>query len=385
MSGKRVVVVGAGVFGITAACELRRRGHDVLVLDAASGDGPNADSSSVDSSRALRVDYGGDDFHFELACSALAAWRDEWRNYAGESFFREQGFLFASAVPLDAGGFEADSFAMLQARSVATERLTQSGLAKRWPVFASLPWVDGYVSATAGYVDAAAVMAWLQLCARELGVEFLPNRRIVAIESAPLGLRFAGGERIEASRVLIACGAWTRELLPELAPWLRSTAQTVLYLAPDQADRFAELPTWAYDIAGAGWYGFPANAEGLVKVGHHGSGREQPADDRSVDPELEPRIRRFLESAMPELGHAQLVEQRVCFYCDSIDGDFWIDRVPERPGVFVAAGGSGHGFKFAPLLGDMIANAIEGREDSRLARFAWREPCARREAARAGD
>jgi glycine/D-amino acid oxidase-like deaminating enzyme len=85
------------------------------------------------------------------------------------------------------------------------------------------------------------------------------------------------------------------------------------------------------------------------------------------------RCRAFLAASLPALADAALVGSRLCLYCDTRDGDFWIDRHPEREGLIVAAGGSGHAFKFAPVLGEIVADVVEGRSDRGHGRFAWRE------------
>lgn len=384
----KIVVVGAGVFGITAALELRHRGHDVTVLDSGPLPGPYELAASCDSSRAVRMDYGGDAFYVELACEAHARWRHDWRERAGKSLYFEAGFLFASATTLDgdaaARGFEAACFETLSQRGLGPERLTRRQLAQRFPLWSHAPWVDGYFNPNAGYADAAAVLSVLQHEAECAGVQLIGHRPIV--HCGANHVRDARGVRFEGDALLIAAGAWTGQLLPELSRVLTATAQTVLWFAPEEPARFdrARYPTWAWDIAQQGWYGFPVTTSGLVKVAHHGAGRVQVADDRRADPALEARARAFLARTLPDLADAPLHEAKACFYCDSIDGDFWIAAVPERPGVFVATGGSGHGFKFAPILGELVANQVEGRRDPRLARFAWRDPDrAAREHARA--
>jgi glycine/D-amino acid oxidase-like deaminating enzyme len=141
------------------------------------------------------------------------------------------------------------------------------------------------------------------------------------------------------------------------------------------------------DITRTGFYGFPANRDGVVKIGIHGPGREMAPDapERVVLPGEEERLHDFLSWAFPRLAHAPIVYTRICLYCDTHDGDFWIAADPERPGLVVAAGDSGHGFKFAPILGELIADAVEEKENPLLAKFRWRpevQPGSKKEAAR---
>jgi glycine/D-amino acid oxidase-like deaminating enzyme len=195
---------------------------------------------------------------------------------------------------------------------------------------------------------------------------------------------------VPADRVVVAAGAWTGHLLPWLAPSLLSVGQPVFHLAPAdpapyQAVRF---PVFGADIARTGYYGFPATADGRVKIANHGKGRAvHPGSEaeRVVTPDDEAALRAFLRETLPGLAGAPIVYTRVCVYCDTRDGHFWIAPDPDREGLVVAAGGSGHAFKFAPVIGDVIADAVEGAESPLLARFRWRpevEPPRSEEAAR---
>jgi glycine/D-amino acid oxidase-like deaminating enzyme len=131
------------------------------------------------------------------------------------------------------------------------------------------------------------------------------------------------------------------------------------------------LPAFGADIARTGFYGFPLHA-GVVKIGHHGPGveTEMRSDERATPPEIEGALRALLADALPGLADAEIVLRRLCVYCDTRDGHFWIARDPARPGLTVAAGGSGHAFKFAPVLGNLIADAVLGAPVP--PRFRWR-------------
>lgn len=393
----RVLVLGAGIFGISAACELRRRGHEVAVFDRGAIPGPAHDASSCDSSRAVRMDYGDDAFSIDLAREALERWRGGWGRRGAQAVYHEAGFVFASARRFedDEAAFEATCFRELARRAVRVERIGREDVARDYAHFDAEAWVDGYMNRDAGYADAAAVTRNLQLEARDMGCALHAGRCAVALGEGGSGsagatrVLMADGACFEGDAILVACGAWSASLVPELRAVLRATAQSVLYLRPQDPDRYRaqRYPTWAWDIAGAGWYGFPLSSDGLVKIAHHGAGRRfalDPArsDEVSVDAAVEPAARAFLRRVLPGLAEARLAEARVCHYCDTVDGDFWIDRIPASRRIFVATGGSGHGFKFAPVLGELIAHRIEAREDPRLVRFAWRQPQNAREHAR---
>jgi glycine/D-amino acid oxidase-like deaminating enzyme len=155
-----------------------------------------------------------------------------------------------------------------------------------------------------------------------------------------------------------------------------SVAQPVFHLKPGDPRPFRppRFTVWAADIATTGWYGFPANASGIVKIANHGPGRRvSPDAPRVTQPGDEELLREFLRESIPALADAPLAMSKTCLYCDSYDGDFFIGRDPDRPGLAVAAGDSGHGFKFAPVLGDVIADAIEEKTSRFTSRFAWRK------------
>ena len=374
--GRTLLVVGGGVFGLTAALELRRRGWRVRLLDVAPLPTPGA--SSTDISKAVRQDYGADAFYTDLAGEAIEGWR-AWNARFGETLYREVGFLLMRRSPFAPGTFEGDSYEMLRARGCPVERLDREALRRRFPAWNAELYVDGYFNPRAGWVPSARVVSLLADEARAAGVVVHEARSLALVDSGDrvTGVRTASGESLTADCVLVACGAWTPVLLPELSQVLRPVAQPVVHLAPADAGpyRAPHFPVWAADISATGWYGFPATPEGIVKIGNHGPGHAVEPTERHELPERDvERCREFLRGTFPALAEAPLVGGRLCFYCDTPDGDFWIDRHPERAGLVVAAGGSGHGFKFAPVLGRIIANVVEGRPDPHASRFAWRTP-----------
>jgi glycine/D-amino acid oxidase-like deaminating enzyme len=157
---------------------------------------------------------------------------------------------------------------------------------------------------------------------------------------------------------------------------MESTGHPVMVFRPPSSAPYhvPSLLPWAADIGRTGWYGFPSNADGLVKVANHGPGHRRDPDAERTFPDVEePRFRAFLRRAFPGLADAPVALTRLCFYADSFDGDFLIAPHPERPGLVVATGDSGHAFKFMPVLGELVADAVEGRDSPFAERFRWRE------------
>ena len=404
MVGMRIAVAGAGVFGATTALELRRRGHAVVLLDP--GPLPRPEAASTDASKMVRLDYGADATYvalMELALPRWRAWNEAWRRAGLPALFHEDGLLVLSRAPLAPGTFEGDSHALLTARGHALQRLSPATLAARHPAFAAGRFADGYFNPQGGWAQSGAVTAWLADAARAAGVD-------VRAGFAASGLQQRGGRvegllardaqgrihELPAERVVLAAGAWSAAGLPELRedpPPVRLVAQPLVYLRPAHPERFAapELPPFTADIARTGYYGFPALPDGRVKIGNHGAGEAVPDADvpRTAPPAAVERFREFLGAHLPGLADAPLVEARLCLYTDTPDGHFVIDEHPRLPGLWIASGGSGHAFKFAPVLGELVADALERCADSphaaALARCRWRTAAgARGDAARAG-
>jgi glycine/D-amino acid oxidase-like deaminating enzyme len=378
----RIAVVGAGIFGVTAALELARRGHAVQLLDP--GPIPHPLAASTDVSKVVRLEYGSDEDYLVMMEEALDGWR-RWNRDLGEELFHESGVLFLRRTPMAPGTFEGDSFAQLRRRGHAPEELDAAALAARFPAWRVAAYPYGFFHAQGGWVESGRVVARLAAEARARGVEVHEGRRCARLveESGHVtGVQLDGGERLDAERVIVAAGSWTHHLLPSLAPHLRSNGMPVFHLRPADPAPFRAgcFPVFGADISATGYYGFPLHpTAGVVKIANHGAGRamsaaamEPGAPERTVTDEETARLRAFLADAFPALAAAPIVHTRVCVYSDTWDGHFWIAADPARPGLVVAAGGSGHAYKFAPLLGGLIADAADGVASPRLAKFRWR-------------
>jgi sarcosine oxidase / L-pipecolate oxidase len=364
-----VTILGGGILGVTAACELAERGASVVVVDR--GKVPHVDAASTDLSKLVRGDYGRDTFYTELFEDALARFR-ELDARAGACTLHETGLLFLASQPITDGSFEGDSFAALSGRGYRLERLDATEIARRFPAWGRAGYVDGYVNPVGGWVESGRVV---ELCVAEA------ERRGVRFEAATRA-RIDGRTLITdqgtlaAGTLVVACGAATPYLVPEVSRHIVAVGQPVFHFAARAGFDPPEFLPWAADIGRTGWYGFASHA-GVVKIANHGAG--VPLDPREPWPdarEEEPLFRRFLEQRLPSLADAAVVRTRRCVYSDSFDGDFLIDRV--REGVVVAAGGSGHAFKFGPSLGALVADVVTGRQNRFAERFRMRPVLARK-------
>ena len=371
-----VIVVGAGVNGVTTGIELRKRGHKVILVDP--GPLPHPLAASTDISKAVRAAYGPDEEYTELAGRSIKLWR-EWNKAFGVELYHEIGVMFVRQQQMKPGDFEYESFKILERRGHKIERMNSAQLWKQFPAWNPERYQDGVLELEAGYVESSRVVATLMERAKSTGVELRESTRFSQLDESDervKGIVLDNGERTQGDAVVMAIGAWTPYVLPFTRKFLRATGQPVFHLKPRQPELFApqRFPVFGADISTTGYYGFPLSREGVLKIANHGSGREMSPESpkRAVTPEEEENLREFLSSTFPALADAPIVYSRVCMYCDTNDGHFWIAPDPERPGLIVAAGDSGHGFKFAPVIGEIIADAAEGKSNPLLQKFRWR-------------
>ena len=354
----RATIIGGGIFGVTASLALRERGLDVTLADSSL---PHPLAESTDISKVIRIDYGADEDYTRLGEQAVAGWR-RWNAEWPRPLFHETGVTFLSRAPMQAGGFEHDSYALLTRRGHALERLHADAIATRFPAYRRGAYVDGYFNPQGGWAEAAAVVHQLAALAVARGVELRRNRV------------HALGD-VDADLILVCAGSWVPLLVPALASSLRAVGQPVFHLRPEDPSLFeaTRFPVFGADISRTGYYGFPIK-EGVVKIANHGVGLTiAPGDARpDVTAEQEAQLRAMLATSFPALLDAPIVFRRLCVYCDTSDENFWIARDPHDPRLVVATGGSGHAFKFAPVLGDLIAQIALGEPHPLADKFRWR-------------
>ena len=372
------VVVGAGIFGVTAAIELTRRGQRVALIDP--GPLPHPMAASTDISKVVRLEYGADLQYMIMMERVREEWL-RWNDELASPLYHETGVAMITRSPMAPGGFEHDSYTLLLQRGHQPERLDADELMRHFPAWRTGAFVDGFYHARGGYAESGLVVAALVEQAGKLGVHVWPGQTAERLlDSGPrvTGVATREGERFSADWVVLAAGAWTPLLVPELASGMQATGHPVFHLQPARPEPFRSpaFSVFTADIANSGWYGFPLHPrEGVIKIANHGVGKplHPEHDERVVTQADHAALRVFLRDALPDLADAPVTFTRRCLYCDTRDGHFVIDRHPERPGLCVATGGSGHAFKFAPLLGPLIADAVMGQDHPHATRFRWRE------------
>jgi glycine/D-amino acid oxidase-like deaminating enzyme len=242
----RIVVVGAGIFGVTASIELRARGASVQLLDP--GPLPHPEASSTDISKAVRMDYGADDFYTELAEKSIERWHD-WNLRWGEELYHEDGFLLMTCSVMRPGGFESDGYRLLRDRGHSVERIDSDRLRERFPAWNASEYVDGYFNPRGGWAESGRIVVRLIEEARRGGVEVREGARFAGLVekgSRLTGVDIEDGEALAADFVVIAAGAWTPSLLPELEGLMWTTGQPgrgrLSAHAPEHLPRFGRCP-----------------------------------------------------------------------------------------------------------------------------------------------
>ncbi len=382
-----IAVIGAGAFGGWTALYLLRGGARVTLCDA-WGPG-NSRASSGGETRVIRGAYGPDQPYTALAARAMQLWKEHEAQWSrGRKFFCPIGVLW---MVEGAGDFERGSLPMLNNAGIPFEELSTSEMARRWPQinFENIEW--GIYEPGGGYLLA-------RTSARAVVEQFVAEGgeyRQAAV--APAGHLDKGGfdsgdwtqlsvsdrSILAADRYVFACGPWLGKLFPQtVGPHFTSTKQDVFFFGtpagtPGNDARYNEgnIPVWA-DHGERFMYGIPGNEGRGFKVADDTRGPEfdPTSGERIITEDRLAEARHYLAYRFPGMKDAPLVEARVCQYEDTADHNFIIDRHPARQNVWIVGGGSGHGFKHGPALGEMVAQLV--LEDGsaiagyRMARFA---------------
>jgi sarcosine oxidase len=374
-SKPHIAVVGAGAFGGWTALHLLERGARVTLLDA-WGPG-NSRASSGGETRVMRGTYGPDQPYPEMAARALKLWAKYERRWK-RKFLHRTGVLWMASGQDD--GFEIGSVRALRAARIKFQELSPAQLKKRWPQinFEGIEW--GIFEPECGYLDArASCLAVVEEFVAAGGRYRQAAVLTEGLESGPMrGLALSDGSRLKADSYVFACGPWLGKLFPQAVGCLvQATKQDIFFFGtPAGDDRFgdAHLPVWA-DHRRRFRYGIPGSDRRGFKIADDTRGPAfDPTDgERVVSPETLRDIREYVGFRFPALNNAPLVETRVCQYEQTPDSHFIIDRHPVAANVWIVGGGSGHGFKHGPAVGQLAAKLIlKDREADaiwRLARF----------------
>jgi sarcosine oxidase len=364
-----VAIVGAGVFGAWIAYQLRRSGKRVILIDA-HGPG-NSRSSSGGESRIMRMGYGADEIYTRSAQRALPLWQEFFAR-TNEALFQKTGVLWLA--------HEEDPYPVRCAETlhkvgIPFEKLTTSEVHQRFPQIGMDRIAWALLEPDSGIIMARRAVQAVTREAVKNGVEYLQSAvRPPEGEGRLTSITTANGQSISAAIYVFAGGPWLPKLFPrQLADRIHPTRQEVFFFgAPAGDDSFTAptLPTWI-DFKDEA-YGLP-DLEGRgvkIAIDRHGPRFDPESGNRVVTNEGLLEVRQYLARRLPELKNAPVTETRVCQYENTSNGDFLIDRHPDFENVWLVGGGSGHGFKHGPVIGEYVAARIEGKSEGIGPRFS---------------
>jgi len=354
-----VIVVGAGAFGGWTALFLRRRGMRVTLVDS-WGPG-NSRASSGGETRIIRGTYGPNQPYSKMVARALQLWRENQARWKRD-LYRGTGVLWMVSGD---GEYERGSLPMLREAGLAYEELQPAELIKRYPQvnFEGIKWaifepeggslfarqackavLDGFIAEGGEYRQAAVQQPTIS------GAELK-------------SIKLNDGSELVADKYVFACGPWLGKVFPEvIGDRIRPTRQEVFFFGTAAGDlRFTEekMPIWI-DHGGRFYYGIPGNERRGFKVADDTRGPlfDPTNGERVPSAEGLADARQHLALRFPALKDAPVLEARVCQYENSPDQNFIMDRHPRAANLWLVGGGSGHGYKHGPAVGEMVADLV---------------------------
>jgi sarcosine oxidase len=354
-----VVVIGAGVFGSWTAWHLAKRKLKVLLLDAYGA--AHARASSGGETRIIRMSYAADEIYTRWSQRSLVQWK-ELSAACGQPIFQQTGVLWLE------GADELrlrESQATIKRCGIAHEVMDNAELTKRYPQVNFDGVSRGLLEPDSGILLARRAVQSVMEEAKKKSAEFLIAQAVTPDGGGAITkLATSGCGAFSAGHFVFACGPWLGKVFPELlGQRIFPTRQEVFFFGSPAGDaRFMPpaLPTWLFNHDEV--YGMP-------DIESRGLKMARDAHGEPVDPDTQSRIasgegaewaRNYVARRFPALKDAPIVETRVCQYENTSNGDFLIDRHPEMTNVWLAGGGSGHGFKHGPALGEYLAGQICG-------------------------
>jgi glycine/D-amino acid oxidase-like deaminating enzyme len=362
-SKSKIVVVGAGAFGGWAALYLLRSGFEVTLVDA-WGAG-NSRSSSGDETRVIRSTYGANEMYFDLNVRALELWKENQERFGKKLFFNVGVLWFCydnNSPVID------DSVPFTQKHKMEYEYLTIADIKTRYPLVNTSDLHHAWLDPFGGYLKAReSCQAVSEAFVKEGGnyIQAFVNPGEISAGKIQ-NIELPTGKTVMADAFIFACGPWLGQIFPEvLSKAITCTKQEAYYFGvpKDLSRQFDSLPAWI-DLDGNDfYYGIPGNANRGFKIGvdKRGERFDPTVGERVLNPEVLSRARNFVSHRFPALANAPLVESRVCPYENSPDGNFIFDNHPEAENLWFLGGGSGHGFKHGPALGELVTEVLQGK------------------------
>jgi len=353
-----VAVIGAGVFGSWTTYCLRKSGAKVLLLDEY---GPaNARASSGGESRIIRMGYGADEIYTRWSLQALPLWQKLLAEAGQPGLFQPTGVLW---IARDQDPYSLASVATMQQAGAKFEKLALDDLRRRFPQIFFEDGAWGIFEPHSGVLMARRAVQAVVEQAQKLGVTYVRGAALTPAGRGNLpAIKTASGETIAAHSFVFACGPWLPKVFPDLlGSRIFPSRQEVLFFGiPPGNSQFSvpAMPTWI-DMKD-GFYGMPDLESRGFKIAddNHGEKVDPDTQSRIATPQSLAAAEKYMARRFPTLAGAPVIESRVCQYENTSNGDFLIDRHPDFDNVWLAGGGSGHGFKHGPSLGEYVAALV---------------------------
>jgi monomeric sarcosine oxidase len=358
MAKLHVVVIGAGAFGGWTALHLARQGVRVTLVDA-WGPG-NSRASSGGETRIFRATYK-ERIYTELVAQSLPLWKENEHRW-GVKLFHPTGVLWMAD---ENDSLERAATVHMHNAGLPFEELTTAEAARRYPQvnFDGIRWALHETSA--GYLLARRACEAVRDALQVEGGEYWQSLAEPGVtdRGAMRAIKLSDGAKLQADQYVFACGPWLGKLFPDvIGERIRSTRQDVFFFGTPPGDsRFNHdsLGVWL-DYGTRAWYGIPGDGSRGFKIAndHRGTAFDPSLGDRTPDSVALKAAREYLAFRFPGLRDAPLVESRVCQYEQTPDSQLIVDRHPQAQNVWLAGGGSGHGFKYGPALGQWISEMV---------------------------
>lgn len=344
------VVLGVGGVGSAALYHCARQGQSVLGIEQFSVG--HAQGSSHGETRAIRMAYFEHPAYVPMLREAYTQW-DELAAKTGQHLFHRTGIL--QMGPANGAVIEGVRRSALE-HDLAVETLSAPEIRDRFADFTVPDQAVGLFEHNAGYLEVEACIAAHVACARQHGAALFEHTAVKQWHAAHGGVVVETTQgTVTARRLIITAGAWTTSFLPHLP--LQILRKTLHWYATKTPQAYTDAPVFLMEEPGGVFYGFPQK-NGAIKVAEHSGGHavQTPAHlHRQITGADRQSLQGFLERWLPHVDPKQPLREAVCMYTMSPDGHFRIGTHPQHPNVRYVAGLSGHGFKFASVLGAMLA------------------------------
>lgn len=364
-----VIVMGLGAMGSAACCALSRRGLSTLGIEQFAI-GHDRGSSHGDT-RVIRKAYFEDPRYVPMAQRAFTLWH-ELENATGEKLVHLTGCLNLGPAEHECVRGARQS---AEQHGLPFEMLDAAEVCRRWPGFVPNEHDVGVFEADAGYLRPELCIDAMIRLAKSHGCCVETERRVIGWRRDGEHLLVeTDADTWQCHHLVICAGPWLPVVARELNLPLRVERQVQTWFAPARPELFSvgRFPVFIHFLADRAYYGIPASHRPWVKIARHHGGIITTADevDRSISAADEADIRSYIQRHLPEAS-GPLMEGKVCLYTNTPDDHFIVDRHPDHANVLIAGGFSGHGFKFAPVIGQMLAEMVtDGRSSLPIEMFS---------------